>query len=108
MPLNEKTNVLVRNPTWFDKNQAVQLKKMARCLKFRIHKIEELYYTCSENEGADLRLCFRICNCMKPTLQGGYGPSLNTFNTYKCLSRYGLLETFHAQIHFEDFLVFDL
>ena len=56
-------------PTWSDTNQAVQLKKMARGLKFRIKKVEGLYYLCSENKGADqlrgyheadLRLCFRI------------------------------------------------
>ena len=43
---------------------------MARDLKFRILKVEELYYQSSENKGADqlrgyreadLRLCFRIC-----------------------------------------------
>ena len=43
---------------------------MARGLKFRIKKVEALYYLCSENKGADqlrghreadLRLCFRIC-----------------------------------------------
>ena len=43
---------------------------MARGLKFRIQKVEGLYYLCSENKGADqlrgyreadLRLCFRIC-----------------------------------------------
>ena len=43
---------------------------MARGLKFRIKKVEGLYYLCSENKGADqlrgyreadLRLCFRIC-----------------------------------------------
>ena len=43
---------------------------MARGLKFRIQVEEELYYPCSENNGADqlrgyreadLRLCFRIC-----------------------------------------------
>ena len=42
----------------------------ARGLKFRIEKVEGLYYLCSENKGADqlrghrkadLRLCFRIC-----------------------------------------------
>ena len=57
-------------PTWSDTNQAVQLQKMARSLKFRIKKEEELYYLSSENKGADqlhgyreadLRLCFRIC-----------------------------------------------
>ena len=31
-------------PTFSDTNQAVQLQKMARGLKFRINKVEELYY----------------------------------------------------------------
>ena len=48
-------------------NQAVQLQKTARGLKFRIKNVEGLYL-CSENIGADqlpgyrkadLRLCFR-------------------------------------------------
>ena len=58
-------------PTWRDTNQAVQLQKMARGLKFRIRKVpvEGLCYICCENKGvdqlcgyreADLRLCFRI------------------------------------------------
>ena len=64
----------MRKPTfWFltrsDTNQAVKSQKMARSLKFRIKKVEGLYYLCSENKGADqlrdhreadLRLCFRI------------------------------------------------
>ena len=36
-------------------NRAVQSKKMARGLKFRIMEIEGLYYLCNENEGADQR-----------------------------------------------------
>ena len=36
-----------------DTNRAVQAQKMARGWKFRIHKVEELYYPCSENKGAD-------------------------------------------------------
>ena len=66
---------LVGKPTmWFpnrsDTNRAVQAQKMARDWKFWIKKVEELYYPCSENKGADqlrgnreadLRLCFRIC-----------------------------------------------
>ena len=60
-------------PTWSNTNQAVQLQKMARGMKFRIKKVEGLYYLCSENKGADqlrsnlrgyreadLHLCFRI------------------------------------------------
>ena len=68
----------MRKPTfWFptrsDTNQAVQLQKMARGLKFWIWKVEGLYYLCGENKGADqlrgyreadLRLCF--CICKKP------------------------------------------
>ena len=42
----------------FNTNQAVQAQKVARGWKFRIYKEEELYYLCSENKGADLRLCF--------------------------------------------------
>ena len=60
-------------PTWSDTNQAVQLLKMARGLKFQILKVEGLYYLCSENKGvdqlrgyreADLCLCFRICKML--------------------------------------------
>ena len=65
---------VVRKPTFWiptrsDTNQAVQSQKMARGLKFRIKKVEELCYLCSENKDADqlrgyrevdLRLCFRI------------------------------------------------
>ena len=52
-----------------DTNQTVNPLKMARGLKFRIQGVEELYYPCSENKGADqlcgyreaeLRLYFRI------------------------------------------------
>ena len=39
--------------TWSDTNQAVQLQKMVRGLKFRIKVVEGLYYPCSENKGAD-------------------------------------------------------
>ena len=57
-------------PTWSDINQAVQLQKMTRDLKFQIYKVEGLFYLCSKNKGADqlrryreadLRICFRIC-----------------------------------------------
>ena len=37
-------------PTWSDTNQAVQLQKMARGLKFRIKKVEVTYYLCSEKK----------------------------------------------------------
>ena len=61
---------------WFpnrsDTNQAVQAKKMAKSWKCWILKVEELYYPCSENKGADqlrsyckadLHL-FRICKIL--------------------------------------------
>ena len=60
---------LIRSGT----NQAVQSQKMARDWKFWIKKVEELYYPCSENKGADqlrgyreadLRLCFRLCRLL--------------------------------------------
>ena len=64
----------MRKPTmWFlnrfNTNRAVQAQKMARDWKFWNSNVEELYYPCSENKGADqlrsyceadLRLCFRI------------------------------------------------
>ena len=67
---------------------------MARSLKFCIKEIEELYYLCSENKGADqlhsncysycaadLRLCF--CICKKPVFsqRGSYN---NWFNGKTC------------------------
>ena len=56
-------------PTLSDTNQAVQLQKMARGLKFWIKEVKGLDCVCSKNKGtdqlrghraADLRLCFRI------------------------------------------------
>ena len=64
-----------------DTNQAVQSKKMTRCLKFGIKKVEGSYYICSENKGADqlrgyreadLRLCFRICKKPVFSRRGSY------------------------------------
>ena len=46
-------------PTWSDTNQAVQLQKMARGSKFRIKKVEGLYYLCSENKGSDQLRSYR-------------------------------------------------
>ena len=40
-------------PNWSDTNQAVQAQKMARGWKFWIEKVEEFYYLCSKNKGAD-------------------------------------------------------
>ena len=68
-------------PTWSDTNQAVQLQKMARGLKFQIKEVEGLYYPCSENKGADqlrgyceadMRLCFRICKMLVFSSRGSY------------------------------------
>ena len=65
-----KENLSSGFPIRSDTNQAVQFQKMVRGLKFWIYVIEELYYLCRENKGADqqhgyrtadLRLCFRIC-----------------------------------------------
>ena len=58
-PRHELTNVLVSDLA--DTDQAVQLQKMARGLKFRILKVEGSSYLCSE---ADLRLCFCICEML--------------------------------------------
>ena len=60
-------------PTRSDTNRAIQSQKMVRGWKFRIYKVEKLYYLCSENKGADqlrsyceadLRLCFRLCRLL--------------------------------------------
>ena len=40
-------------------NQAVQPQKMARNWEFRIWVVEELYYLCSENKGADQLRVYR-------------------------------------------------
>ena len=79
-PRCEKTG-LRGFPTRCHSNQAVQLHKMARGLKFRIKNVMGLYYLCSENIGADqlrgyreadLRLCFRICKKPIFSLRGSY------------------------------------
>ena len=53
---------------------AVQPQKMARGLKFLIYKLEEMYFLCSKNKGADqlcgyrtadLRLCFLVFSYAK-------------------------------------------
>ena len=68
-------------PTRFDTKRSVQSQKMVRGLKFWIWKVEELYYPCSENKGADqlrsyceadLRLCFRICRLLVFPCGGSY------------------------------------
>ena len=40
-------------PTRSDTKWAVQPQKMVRGLKHQIQKVVELYYSCSENKGAD-------------------------------------------------------
>ena len=48
-------SLVVRKPVFgvSDTNQALQPQKMARGLKFLIKEVEESYYPCSENKGAD-------------------------------------------------------
>ena len=77
MRKHDLSRVMKKQTFWFptssDTNQAVQLQKMARGLKFRIKKVKGLHYLRSENKGADqhrgyreadLRLCFRICKTL--------------------------------------------
>ena len=59
-------------PTRSETNQAVQPQKMAKGLKFRFYVVEGLYYQYSENKGADLRLCFRICKKPVFSQRGSY------------------------------------
>ena len=45
-------SLIIRKPTFWSKtNQAIQLQKMARGLKFLIEKVKGWYYLCSENKG---------------------------------------------------------
>ena len=54
----------IKVPTRSDTNRAVQSQKVVRGWKFWISKVEELYYTCSENKGADqLRSYSKRCQC---------------------------------------------
>ena len=71
-------SLCMRKPTiWVqirsDTNQPVQSQKMDRGWKFWIKKVQELYYPCMENKGADqlcnyceadLRICFRLCRLL--------------------------------------------
>ena len=71
----------VRKPTmWIltrsDTNQAVQPLEMARGLKFCTKEVEVLYYPSSENKGADLRLCFRICKMLVFSRHGSYNHAI--------------------------------
>ena len=69
-------SLIVRKPVFGVSDQVrhkpgcTATEDIARGLIFRIKVVEGLYYTCSENKGADqlrgyreadLRLCFRIC-----------------------------------------------
>ena len=65
-----RENLSLVLPTSSEAKTAVQPQKMVRGLKFWIYEVEELYYLCSENKGADqlqgycaadLRHCFPIC-----------------------------------------------
>ena len=75
MKCDYEMSLVVRKPVFWvprsDTNRAAHIQKMVRGLKFWIQKVEEWYYPCSENKGADqlggyreadLHLCFRIYN----------------------------------------------
>ena len=75
-------------PNRFDTNRAVQSHKIVRGWKFWIQKVEELYYPCSENKGADqlrgyreadLRLCFRLCRSLVFPCSGSYNRKNSVF-----------------------------
>ena len=77
-------------PTRPDTNRAVQPHKMVSGLKFWVKQVEELYYLCSENKGADqlcgyyreadLRLCLHIC---KEPVFSGRGSNMKDKSTVK-------------------------
>ena len=74
-----------------DTHRAVQPEQMARGLKFRIKKEEELCNLCSENKGADqlcghrtadLCLCFRICKKEVFSLSGSLRKATVTWTSF--------------------------
>ena len=75
---------------------------MARGLKFHIKEVEELYYLCSENKGADqlrgyheadLRLCFRICKKLVFSRRGSHNTHLNEATVQLIRSKFLNLQT---------------
>ena len=79
-------------PTRSDTNRPVQSQKLVRGWKFWTYKVEELYYPCSENKGADqlrsnceadLRLCFRLCRLLVFPRGGSY-MIIYSFHQYVC------------------------
>ena len=106
-------SMCVRKPTiWVptrpDTNRDIQSQMMVRGWKFWIQKVEELYYRCSENEGADqLRsICafvFAYADCWSSHAVAHIKMILlspDGYQEYKYSSR-TLLQTY-------DFLQFDL
>ena len=49
-------------PTRSDIKRAVQPQKMAKCLKFWIWEVEELYCLCNENKDADQMCHYRTAD----------------------------------------------
>ena len=101
---------LVGKPTmWLlnksDTNRPVLSQKIAGDWIFWNKKVEELYYPCSENKGADqlrsyceadLRLCFRICRLLRCVpLPEWTGMDLITGMDYRNGHLYVSLSTFH-------------
>ena len=70
-PVRGKPTIWV--PSRSDTNRAVPSQKKARSLKIRIQEEEGFYYACSENKGADLRLCFRLCRFLVFPYSGSIG-----------------------------------
>ena len=57
-------------PTWSDTNQAVQLQKMARGLKFRVRKVEGLYSAQPRSDAIFLpEPCYMLLSCTLKDLQ---------------------------------------
>ena len=99
-----------------DTNRPVQSQKDARSLKFRILVEEELYYSSSENKGADqlrsyceadLRLCFRIGENPVFSRRGSIDKSIDIFPlgyiVYITLSYYGYIKPWASPSHCRDF-----
>ena len=88
--------------TWSNTNLAVQLQKMARGLKFRIQKVEGLYYPCSENKGADQRLP-RSCSASLFSHMQNVG-FLMTRLIYRCLQKTFFNSLMHSKLKSKVFL----
>ena len=88
-------------PNRFDTNRAVQSHKIPRGWKFWIQKVEELYYPCSENKGADQLRGYREADhrlCFRYTVVIGFLTVVIGFLTRWLLGRWDTVSLFFMEI----------